>query len=430
MLYSHRRNNMDKTQYFIYSLTQPFTLKQDWYFTFFSIFIDSNGNNPYLRNLNNTIEVKVDGKWVPLDVYKHDEPIYQVADKITLPPNTLLNQKYETNTTIGRAIANRILLTYPFKEKIEYKNDHFGIGDIENIISELLRIDKVTVEEYLLFKDSVMFIKGLSRLFNISATPKNITPPPGIEKYKKDLTKEYNEKYGKDWVRDRTKVLEFKEQLKERDKEWLKDDPSNGKLIGGKIKNNARVKMYLTFGDEVGFDKESGKMTFVPNSLSEQYPTDPEQITAMINSAIAGSYDRGKETQKGGVTAKELLRSTSSYSISDGDCGSTTGLNILVTKVNAKSLNGRYMVVNNKIERIEKGEDLIGKNIILRSPMYCANKDSSFCSKCCGDSLSLQKTGISLVVLDISQTILTISLKSMHVNSGSLLTVDMNEMLT
>ena len=140
---------MDKTQYFIYSLTQPFTLKQDWYFTFFSIFIDSNGNNPYLRNLNNTIEVKVDGKWVPLDVYKLDEPIYQAADKITLPPNTLLNQKYETNTTIGRAIANRILLTYPFKEKIEYKNDHFGIGDIENIISELLRIDKVTVEELL-----------------------------------------------------------------------------------------------------------------------------------------------------------------------------------------------------------------------------------------------------------------------------------------
>lgn len=420
---------MNKLDYFLYSLKQDFLLKLNWYFTFFAIFIDSKNTNPYYRVLGEKKQVNVNGEWVDVEGVSNDEPVFKMSDIIKLPSNTLLNQTEEVETTIGRAIANKVLLEFCFGSKIPYINKPFSISKLEEIIAENMRTDKVIVDEYLKFTNSVIFIKGLSRIVNVSATPKNILPPPGINEFKKELINTYNKNFGNDWVNDRVKVLEFKEELKKKDKEWLADDPSRGKLLTKKITDNARVKMFLTFGDEVGFDKTSGKMTFVPNALSEQYPSDKKQLTAMFNSSRSGSYDRGKETQKGGATAKDLLRSISSYKIVKGDCGSTNGKDMEVTNVNADSLNGRYQVVGSNTVKIEKGSDFIGKTIKLRSPMFCLSKGSSFCSVCCGDSLSLQPDGISLVILNISDIILATSMKSMHNSQVQTTDADMQSMI-
>ena len=420
---------MGKKEYFIKSLSNQNLLKLDWYFTFFCVFTDTKGNNPYFKVVDKKYQVKVDDAWVDFSISSIKEPIYTTADKIKLPKDLLNNLNQDTETTIGRAIANKVLLEYCFGNKIPYINEPFSISSLEGKIVDLMRENAVTVDEYLLFTDAVTFIKGLSRIVNVSATPKNILPPPGIDKYKEELIKKNEKEYGKDWVKDRVKVLELKEKLKEKDKEWLKDDPTKGKLLNKKITDNARVKMYLTFGDEVGFDKESGKMTFVANSLNQQYPTEPDQLTAMFNASRSGSYDRGKETQKGGSAAKDLLRATSSYNIKIGDCGSKLAKEILVTKLNADSLTGRYILKGNGAERIDDGAKYIGQVIKVRSPMYCANKDSSFCSVCCGDSMSLQPDGINLVILQVSDTILHIAMKSMHNSQVQFIEADIHDMI-
>jgi hypothetical protein len=58
----------------------------------------------------------------------------------------------------------------------------------------------------------------------------------------------------------------------------------------------------MAFGSEAGFDKTL--QLLVNNSLSEGYPTNREQLVTMFNTIRAVSYDRGKETQKGGGVLK------------------------------------------------------------------------------------------------------------------------------
>lgn len=421
---------IEKEEYLKYSISNNLVLKIDWFFTFFTIYKDERLDNPYLRIAGDKTQVNIDNDWPFINIKNRDEPIFNMLEKITIEKGFLknINEKSIT-TTVGRLLANKILLEYNFGDKIDFINEQFSISKVESLISEGMRIDKIKVDEYLNFTNAVTYLKGLSRIVTISATPKNILPPPNIDKIKKELINDFNNMYGKDWVKDRIKILEFKEKLKEVDKEWLKDDPTNGKLINKKIKDNARVKMHLTFGDEVGFDKTSGEVTFVPNSLGDQYPNNKEQLTAMFNSSRSGSYDRGKETQKGGAAAKDLLRSTSSYNIKKGDCGSTLGKKILVTEDNANSLNGRYFIDRNEVKKIDNGKDYLGKTLTIRSPMYCFNKDSSFCSTCCGDSMSQQPNGINLVILKVSNVLLTSSLKTMHNSNVSSLNYNILENL-
>lgn len=421
---------VDKLEYLKYAVKNNLILKLDWFFTFFVIYKDKTLNNPYLRIAGDKIQVNIDNKWVFLSIDTVNMPIYNMLEKIHIDKNFLKNIKENIDTTIGRLIANKILLEYNFGDKIDYINKQFSISQIEDLISEGMRLNNISVDEYLNFTNAVTFLKGLSRIVTISATPKNILPPPNIDKIKKELMEEFNNKYGKEWFKDRVKIVEYKERLKEVDKEWLKDDPTNGKLINKKIKDNARVKMHLTFGDEIGFDKRSNDVTFVPNSLGEQYPTDKKQLTAMFNSSRSGSYDRGKETQKGGAAAKDLLRSTSSYSIKKGDCGSKLGKTTIVNEINANSLNGRYYIDHGETKKIINGKDYIGKKLIIRSPMYCINKDSSFCSTCCGESMSQQPNGINLVILKVSNVLLTTSLKTMHNSNVSSLKYNILDSLT
>lgn len=422
-------NSIDKMEYLKYSVSNNLVLKLNWFFTFFVVYKDKSTNNPYLRIAGDKIQVNVGKDWLFLNTGNIETTIFNMLEKIHVEKHFLKNINENMETTVGRLIANKILLEYNFGDKINYINEQFSISKVEDIIADGMRTDKISVDEYLNFTDSVTYIKGLSRIVSVSATPKNVLPPPNIDKIKKELINEFNKKYGKDWTKDRVRIIEFKERLKEVDSEWLKDDPSNNKLIDKKIKNNARVKMHLTFGDEVGFNKLSKDVTFVQNSLGEEYPSDKKQLAAMFNSSRSGSYDRGKETQKGGAAAKDLLRSTSSYDIKLGDCGSKLGKTIVVNNANASSLNGRYYIDNGNVKKIENGKDYIGKKLIIRSPMYCKNNDSSFCSVCCGESMSQQPNGINLVILKVSNTLLTSSLKTMHNSNVASLNYDLMDNL-
>ena len=71
---------------------------------------------------------------------------------------------------------------------------------------------------------------------------KAITPPPGIEKKKEELKKEYGDR-----LKDPVTFVEFENRLREIDKEYLKDDPA-AKAIFNKKSVTGRTKMFLTYG--------------------------------------------------------------------------------------------------------------------------------------------------------------------------------------
>lgn len=417
---------MKYLDYFKACLNTDYLYKLDWYF---SVFLTSTKDNKYVKRSNGKVEVWINNNWEVIEDMRKGLPILLFSDEVKLNQGELANVTKDISTKIGRVVFNYVVLARNFGNKIPYVNEKVNLGDIEVIIARDMITDKILTNEYLRYTDACSFIEQLSPITNISATYKNILPPDGLETKKKALYKEYEKKYGPNWKENRLYIVEFQEDLKKIDEEWLKDDPTNNKLTNAKIKDNARVKMFLTQGPEVGFDKDGGNVTFVENSLLDQYPKDKKQLAAIFNSIRSGSYDRGKETQKGGEASKIVLRGLSSYRIAKGDCKSTQGLTITVNKDIAAGLIGRYVISGNKLVEITDPNEYIGKTITIRSPMYCKYKAPDYCSTCCGKTLENSPNAIPVEGAGITGAIMYVSMKSMHNSQVNLKNIDISKII-
>jgi len=421
---------MTKEEYFLKILTSDVIYLLKWYYSLFSIPIRDNYENDFLKLENNKYLVKYNNTWIELTDVKYDkQPVLKMTDVITLEPNTLTNQNEVVKTTIGIAIVNKLLLADTFNTSILYINNSISIKMLEKIIVKLLQEEKITVDSYIKYVNATLFFRGLSRLVTVASSYKAIMPPPKIKEYKATVNKEMIEKYGVNWTKDRALVIEFENKLKAYDDAWLKDDPTYGKAVSGKVKNDARPKQFLTFGAESGFDETGTIVNLVENSLEEGYPKDIKLLAAMYNSSRAGSFYRGAETQKGGSAAKDSLRATSGITIIEGDCGTTIGKSILVTSSMSENLNGRYLIENKKPVRIDNPVSLIGKTIELRSPQYCKADGGHICAVCVGDLMSKYPNGIPLLITAVGNVLLTSSLKKMHKSNKSNIAFDIRKVL-
>jgi len=424
---------MNDLEYFRYAIKKRFLSKINWYSTFFNIMFKDGFENEYLKISGDKIFLKVEGDVIEAKWWVKDTPLLNHKDVIELSKEDLPNIKTSVRTTIGICIANYILLCKPFKDKIPYVNDEISIGKLESVIAEDLSLGKtITIEEYISFVNARTFLSRLSRIFTISATEKTILPPKTIISDKKKIIEEMNKKYGDSWKKDRVKIVEFQEKLKEKYKEYVKDDPTYGKFLSGKVLNNAAPKKYLAFGAEVAFDNAGNNVQLTEESLLEEYPNDSKKLATMFNSSRSASFDRGNETQKGGTVAKYVLRAANSVVIDTEDCGVKVGKKVLVTENNIKMLIGRYIIISGKsilLEDKSAVEKYLNKYIVIRSPQRCLAKNNNLCKICTGKLLAEHKNGVSLVVTDISSSVLNESLKKMHNSNITLAKLDITKVI-
>ena len=414
-------------EYFKYAIKKELMTSLKFFFSVMTIPLQN--NNDYYKIENNKYKVLMDGKYEEVSDRTTKEPLFIFNQPILLFNADMSCIPTKVETTIGRAIANYVLFQYPFNGKIEYMEKQFSVKDIEKVVLNNLKSDKITVDEYLMFVNSCSMLESLSRIVTVSATAKTMTPPPGITKFKNDLMAEYDKKYGKNWVKDGVKVIEFQNALKAKDAEYLADDPTNGILSDGGIKDNARAKMYLAFGTDAGFAEDGKTDTVVFNSLLDGYPEDKKQLTMIYNSIRAGSFARGNETQQSGLIAKIFLRSTSNVTIEGDDCKTNNAREILVSKDVAPFLKGRYMVQGSKAVVIDKPESLIGKKIFVRSPLYCEQKNGSICKVCAGEALADYRKGATAIITDLTNILMNSKLKKMHTSVKHLIKSDPISML-
>jgi hypothetical protein len=286
---------------------------------------------------------------------------------------------------------------------------------------------KYYVDEYVKFVNALQFISNLAQLTAISATPKALVAPPGIKAFKAQLLEKYKGK-----LHDPVELSKFEDELLAYDKEFLKDDPAFGSFLSGKILHTARKKMFLNIGADKGFT-DSLEVIPVTNSLEEGWPTDPTEYTAMMNSLRSGSFSRGAETVKGGVSAKVLLRAANNYTIQDTDCQTKLGITRLYDDKVIGKLIGRYVIVNGSatlIESEEQARQYLDKKILVRSPMYCRLEGPNLCRICAGEKLFKFPTGITIPLTEISSIILATSLKAMHSNVLSTAKIELNKHFT
>ncbi len=415
---------MNKVEYLLYAYKKQIYLDNIWYLEMFSIHTD-NKEYEYIVIKDNIKYFKVDEHLLETTVAR-DKPMLEITDTIKLKKFDIPCLKEDIYTSIGIFIANLLTVVYPFNNKIDYINNIFTPKVLEAKIPNLLKNGIITVDERDMFINAVSFSLNTNKQFSYSFTKVSATPAPGMGKFKKELRAKYDKEYGPEWIEDEIKALQFVNELKKYDNKYISKDPSYGKILSGKIVNNSRPRMYMSFGVESGFDNTGKDSTFVIESLSEGYPKDKRKLRAIMNSARKGSYDRGAETQQGGSLVKEMQRASNTLTIKDGDCESKKGLPIDITEKNYKNYKNVYLIEKGISTFKEDLKDYIGQTVEIRSTQYCKYVDS-FCTVCGGKDLEEYRNGISLLIIASGGVVLNISMSKLHKAAKQLVNFDITK---
>jgi hypothetical protein len=353
------------------------------------------------------------------------QPLFAFKDKVVADPSWAPNIKAEVTCTVGNLLFNSIVILTTFGPKFPFQAGKLSVQMLEQYIAPLLTDTpeddvvrdqgRLYVDEYLVFRDALVYMEMLAPITSWSTTRKNISRPVGIDEFKANLILEYGGRTG--GLKDPTNFAEFETRLKAFDKEYLKDDPAFGTFLKGKVLDISRKKMFLTIGIPDRLDPKDPAVPII-GTLEEGQPTDPVELTASLNGARFGSYSRGTETINGGVVSKSVIRVGSNFVIDMDDCGTELGLKKTYTSDNFNTMVGRIVKTEAgwlAVENPAQAQNYVDKVVIVRSPAYCkAGPGDRLCRACAGPALSQYKEGLIIPLTEVSQLILTQSLKAMH----------------
>lgn len=426
---------MKRKDYFLLALEKGLHSKLSWIISAFSLVdgVDPKTLGPYELAQSPTGFSYYDPEkeaFVKIEDGVPGKPLLEFKRGISLKAGDLPNLNKDVITTYGNVIFNMCTLVYGFGSKYPFVE---GLVSIRKLEQQIARKLKDTVpdnqkndtdlycDEYIKFADGIQYLTELNNMIVWGVTEKALTPPPGIGEVKKQLLEKY-----KDQLDDPIVINKIYNELIKYDTEYLKDDPSENFLISGKLRNVVRRKLFLMQGAEAGLG-DRNELDLVTNSLTEGFQ--PEKFPTLNNIARAGSFDRGSETQLGGVSTKEILRATSNIRIVKGDCGTKLGMELKVDKDNVnKLIDLRVMETNDSIliEDEAMASKYLGKTIYKRSPLFCKLEKTDFCEYCIGKRIADTETGASMAATELGGTFLGIFMSSMHAKELTVAEMDLD----
>lgn len=350
------------------------------------------------------------------------EPIFHRLDtfdmaeapwKIYFPDSAVDKAFDHGNSTVGRFIENAIVLQIPTNFKVfDYNNSVWSPKSTLQAITNALQEKKIDMQQYRKIIDNFFYLNNISEICVPSMTVRSLMTDPRIPEIKKKFIEEH-----KDQMNDPFVIKELEDMLTKIDREYLGNDPSvtffDG--LGSKSYKLHRKKLFLMVGGIPAFDESSGKYDFNPNSLMDGWRVD--LLPSIANEARKGSYDRGRETAKGGAETKLVMRVFQDLMIDMEDCG--TKRTIAFDFANLYDIHdfiGRIARVGGFDVEITKDnlDQFSGKVVQIYSPLTCENK-YNLCYKCCGHrckELGVKMIGIQTV--KITSQFMQTSMKNMH----------------
>lgn len=324
------------------------------------------------------------------------------------------------NTTVGRFIENVIVLQLPTDfQHYAYLNTVWNPEKLLQQLTDDMTLKRISVETYKKITDYFFYLNHITEISVPSMTEKSLMTSPKVAELKAKFIAEHTPEQLKDPI----VLKELEDILRKADAEWLgkgtdHEDPSvtffDG--LGGKSWDLHRKKLFLTVGGIPAFDESSGKFDFIPNSLSEGWTIDA--LPSIANEIRKGSYERGRETAKGGAETKLVMRVFQDLTIDNDDCGTKNTL-----KVDFKSMC-RVKDFLGRVVRLPGGQDIEittenmsqfdGKVVDVYSPLFCATP-YNLCYKCCGrraKDLGAKMVGIQVV--KITSKFMNTAMKNMH----------------
>ena len=327
---------------------------------------------------------------------------------------TVLDKMWDrAPTTVGRFLENFIVLQYPTDFKVfDFINSVWSSKSTLKLVTDALQHKKIDIDQYRSIVDNFFYLNNISEICVPSMTVKSLMTDPRVPEVKRKFIEEH-----KDQMNDPFVIKELEEMLEKMDKEYLGDDPSvtffDG--LGKKSYQIHRKKLFLMVGGIPAFDESSGKYDFNPNSLMDGWTVDV--LPSIANESRKGSYERGRETAKGGAETKLVMRVFQDLTINMDDCGTKRTLPFDFGKLfQIKDFIGRTARVGGFDVLItpENMKDFDGKVVEIYSPMTCENK-YNLCYKCCGQrckDLGVKMIGIQTV--KITSQFMQTAMKNMH----------------
>jgi hypothetical protein len=364
------------------------------------------------------------------------EPLYKIKNTLDITPEDIPNLKQNATVTYGSLLVNWITIVFPFGNRIEYQFGEVKVSKVEDIILAKLKDTPtdpsqrndtdIYVDEYVVFADAMFFLSGLTQICVWALTEKTLLPPPGIKEFKEKLLLE-----NKGHLNEASTIAKIDAQLVAYDSAWLKGDEGENFLLSNKSRKIVRKKLFLMHGAEVGLEENTTEVKLIKNSLTEGWEVDA--IPDMNNSLRAGSFNRGAQTELGGVSVKWLLRASSNINVTSDDCGTKLGITTYVNETNFKRLIATNVVIKEGSKLVVNEEDArtyLGKKIMVRSPMYCTLSQTDFCKVCVGLNLAANPTGLSVAISEYGSAFLSLFMSAAHGKELALAKLDIATSIT
>ena len=353
---------------------------------------------------------------------KANEPIYHRLDTFKFMADTVksffgdvkfASGDIGTVTTVGRFLENVIVLQYPTNFNVfGYENSVWKDKAVLKRVTNSLTNKIIDIEQYRQFIDNFFYLNHISEICVPSMSERSLMTDPRVAEVKKKFIEEHQGQMNDPFV-----IKELEDQLIALDKAYIAGDSSATFFdgLGGKIYGVCRKKLFLMVGGIPAFDESTGKYDFNPNSLMDGWT--PDVLPSIANEVRKGSYDRGRETAKGGAETKSVFRVFQDLSITQDDCGTKRTIKAdFRNTFRIEDFIGRTICVGGTdiVLRPENIDRYRGQIVDLYSPMTCACK-YDLCYKCCGQrlrDLGVKKLGLQTV--KITSQFMQTAMKAMH----------------
>lgn len=283
------------------------------------------------------------------------------------------------NMSLGRVWFNLIL-----PEDYDLINEPVNKARMNAIIIDLYK--KYGVEKA---AEAISHIQSEAfKLATIEPNTFNIrvfTPPREWLKLKADFEK----------VADKLDPVEFKKEAEKVTKELIKYITDSGFKLENILESGAKGNPIADWNSLMvskGYviDIEGNLLGPIVNSINDGYGKIDYYNAAA--EARRNFFFRSSLTANPGYLTTKVVMANAGLSIdkSEKDCGTKTCFEIVVTPEISNLIQYRYYSESGKLKRVE-GEDIIGKTIKLRSPLYCKS-EKGICPTCYGDLWKILNT--------------------------------------
>lgn len=351
---------------------------------------------------------------------------YKCYDKVKLNKKDYKFIDSNLETTLGRLLYNRFLfercnlytligfVNKPVTSKVQ--------SSIQTKMAEGLLEDKITNEQFMKFIEARDYLGlKLNALLTTSYSMIMMKTPDKVKKRKEELLEQYKDDIARGDV---NRIDSIQNELLDMAAKEIDDDPAMDLF-----KSGARGSF------ENNYKNNNIMRGAVPNSITGGYDVvtscfqdgfNKEDIPAMSNALVSGTYPKAVGTCESGYLQKELIQvMQTEYMAEEGsDCKSKHPIPIIVSKDDVY----RYIVENGKLVKLTKEniDKYVGKTVLMRTPMSCISKNGC-CNVCAGDkSYKMGVRNVGLQASCIGQTLTNLNMKGFHDTTIKIGNLDIN----